>query len=111
MEDGYGNIVATKGDPIYGITLYGTGRNPTKILDELIKSFDIRFIDDKSIDLYHYETKKYENIDLFTTTMIEYGYLLNFDGKIVIPERVEYDYLPYNEKNSVNYDQEKDSPY
>jgi hypothetical protein len=39
LEDEYGNVVFFKD---YGITLYGGPRNPTKILDELIKVFDIK---------------------------------------------------------------------
>jgi hypothetical protein len=103
LEDQYGNVVFFKD---YGITLYGGPRNPTKILDELIKVFDIKFIDDSAIDMYDYEPDKYENIDLFIPTMLEYGYLLGFDGKIVIPEREESDYLPYKENSSTDNNQD-----
>ncbi len=106
LEDQYGNVVFFKD---YGITLYGGPRNPTKILDELIKVFDIKFIDDSAIDKYDYEPDKYENIDLFIPTMLEYGYLLNFDGKIVIPEREEADYLPY--KNDDKGTENNDFPF
>lgn len=106
LEDEYGNVVFFKG---YGITLYGGPRNPTKILDELVKAFDIKFIDDDSIDKYDYEPDKYKNIDLFTPTMLSHGYLLGFDGKIVIPERDNRDYLPYNKET--NSDEDNDLPF
>lgn len=106
LEDQYGNVVFFKD---YGITLYGGPRNPTKILDELISVFDIKFIDDESIDMYDYEPEKYKNIDLFTPTMLKYGYLLGFDGKIIIPEREESDYLPYSEADEIN--ENKDLPF
>jgi len=106
LEDEYGNVVSFKG---YGITLYGGPRNPTKILDELISVFDIKFIDDGAIDMYDYEPEKYKNIDLFIPTMLKYGYLLDFDGKIVIPEREESDYLPYSETNET--DKNEDLPF
>lgn len=94
LEDQYGNVVFFKE---YGITLYGPV-NPTKILDELINTFSIKYILDESIDLYHHESDKYKNIDLYTPTMLNHGYLLGFDGKIIIPEREESDYMPYKRK-------------
>lgn len=95
LVDQYGNVVFFKG---YGITLYGGPRNPLKILDELIKTFDIMFIDDSAIDKLDYESDKYKPEDLFWETMDEYGYVT--DGKIVIPEREEKDYLPFATKES-----------
>lgn len=109
LEDQYGNVIFFKG---YGITLYGGPRNPTKIIDELIKVFDIKFIDDEAIDMYDYEPDKYKDIDLFTPTMLKYGYLLGFDGKIVIPEREESDYLPYKDGSDTNKNNsEQDLPF
>lgn len=107
LEDQYGNVVYFKG---YGITLYGGPRNPTKILDELIKVFDIKFIDDEAIDKYDYEPDKYKDIDLFIPTMLSFGYLLGFDGKIIIPERDEYEYLPYKSEDD-NDDSNSDLPF
>ena len=98
LEDQYGNVVAAKGTPLYGITLYGGPRNPIKILDELVNAFDIMFIDDESIDKYNYEPKKYDDVDLYTSTMVEYGYLLKRGGGIVITERDENEYVPYDKK-------------
>ena len=108
LEDQYGNVVFFKE---YGITIYGGPRNPTKILDELIKLFDIKFIDDEAIDMYNYEPGKYKDIDLFTPTMIKYGYLLGFDGKIVIPEREESDYLPYKDDSKSKDGDDQDLPF
>jgi hypothetical protein len=95
LEDEYGNVVYFKG---YGVTLYGGPRNPKKILDELIKVFGVKFIDDEAIDMYDYEPEKYKDIDLFIPTMLNYGYLLGFDGKIVVPKREESEYLPFRTK-------------
>lgn len=106
LEDQYGNIIFFKE---YGITLYGGVNNPMKIIDELIKVFDIKFIDDDSIDKYDYEPDKYKDIDLFIPTMLNYGYLLGFDGKIIIPEREEAEYLPYNKNESDK--ENKDFPF
>lgn len=75
-----------------GITLYGM-RNPNKILDELIRAFDIMFLDDDAMDKHHYEPEKYKDVDLWMETMDKYGYVQ--DGKVVVPEREEADYLPY----------------
>ncbi|MBP9758744.1 hypothetical protein KBD45_03540 [Candidatus Dojkabacteria bacterium] len=90
LKDQYGNIVFFKS---YGITLYGGPRNPQKILDELIRAFDIMFIDDEAIDKLDYESEKYKAEDLFLETMDKYGYVT--DGKIIVPERDESEYLPY----------------
>lgn len=92
LEDQYGNIVFFKD---YGITLYGGPRNPFKILDELVNAFGIMFIDNDSIDKYYYEPEKYKDVDLFTPTMIEYGYTV-VNGTVTVPEREESEYLPYN---------------
>lgn len=104
LEDEYGNVVSFKG---YGITLYGGPRNPFKILDELVGAFGIMFIDDEAIDKYDYEPEKYKDVDLFTPTMIEYGYTV-VDGVVTVPEREESEYLPYN-KNEVADDISGDS--
>lgn len=104
LEDQYGNVVLFKD---YGITLYGGPRNPFKILDELVSAFGIMFIDDESIDKYDYEPEKYKDVDLFTPTMIEYGYNV-VDGVVTVPEREESEYLPYN-KNEVTDDTSGDS--
>jgi hypothetical protein len=62
--------------------------------------------------MYDYEAEKYKDIDLFTPTMLKYGYLLSFDGKIVIPEREESDYLPYKDDSSTNKNNEnQDLPF
>lgn len=92
LEDQYGNIVFFKD---YGITLYGGPRNPFKILDELVNAFGIMFIDNDSIDKYYYEPEKYKDVDLFTPTMIEYGYTV-VNGTVTVPEREESEYLSYN---------------
>jgi hypothetical protein len=91
LEDQYGNVVFFKG---YGITLYGL-RNSTKILDELIRAFEIMFLDDNAMDKYHYESEKYKDVDLWMETMDRYGYII--DGKVVIPERDESEYLPHSQ--------------
>jgi len=91
LEDEYGNVVLFKG---YGITLYGEPRNPMKILDELVRAFDIMFINDESIDKYDYEPDKYKDVDLFTPTMIYHGYIV-VDGVVTVPERDESEYIPY----------------
>jgi hypothetical protein len=108
IEDEYGNVVSAKGEPIYGITLYGNmRRNPRKILDTLITTFKIKFIDDDAIDDYYHEPELYKNIDLYTPTTLKYGYLIDFNGDIVIPQRNENDYLPYekitDEPNNNDY--------
>lgn len=53
------------------------------------------FIDNDSIDKYYYEPEKYKDVDLFTPTMIEYGYTV-VNGTVTVPEREESEYLPYN---------------
>lgn len=88
IQDQYGNTIFFKG---YGITLYGH-KNPNKILDELITTFDIMFIDDDAIDKLHYESEKYNSENLFFETMKEYGYVT--DGVIKVPQRNEIDYFP-----------------
>jgi hypothetical protein len=93
LEDQYGNVVFFKG---YGITIYGNSRNPTKILDELINTFDIMFLDDDAMDKYYHEPDKYNNSYLYIETMIKYGYILDSDGKIKIPKRNISEYLPFN---------------
>ena len=54
------------------------------------------FIDDSAIDKLDYEPEKYKAEDLFLETMNEYGYVI--DGKIIVPEREESEYLPYKQK-------------
>jgi len=97
LEDEFGNTIMVKGDPIYGVTRYGSINNPIKILDELVKGFGVKFITDGEIDKYHYESEKYKDIDLYTITMVKAGYLLKFNGDIVIPERNKDKCKPYNE--------------
>lgn len=106
LVDTYGNVVFFKG---YGITLYGGPRNPWKILDELIQAFDIMFIDDSAIDKLDYEPEKYKADDLFWETMNEYGYVQ--DGKVVVPEREEKDYLPYPERENKNGGDGEELPF
>lgn len=91
LRDQYDNVVCFKG---YGITLYGAPRNPWKIFDELIRAFDVMFIDDSAMDKLYYEPEKYNAEDLFLETMNKYGYVI--DGKIIVPKRTEEDYLPYS---------------
>jgi len=97
LEDDYGNSISYYEE---GMTLYYP-QNPNRILDELIKIFDIEYIDDDAFCNYIYEPEKYKDIDLYIPTMLKYGYFLGVNGKIVIPKRTEKDYLPYkNEENN-----------
>ena len=110
LQDEYGNDIYAKGDPMYGVTLYGFGRNPTRIFDQLISVFDMMFINDAVIDKLVYEPEKYEGKEqeLFEETMQRYGYLV-VDGKVVIPEREEKDYKPYIWKEE--YKNDDDLPF
>lgn len=102
LKDQYGNMVFFKG---YGITLYGGPKNPWKILDELIRVFEIMFIDDEAIDKLDYEPEKYKAEDLFFETMKNYGYIQ--DNKIVVPEREETYYLPYPPRVDKKHNEEE----
>ena len=82
---------------MYGITVRRC--NPVKILDELIKAFDVMFIDDDYMEILAYEPKEYEDVDLYLTTMVKCGYLAKKGGGIVIPEREERDFLPYDKRD------------
>lgn len=110
LEDEYGNVIYAKDDPMYGVTLYGFGRNPTRIFDQLIKVFDVMFIDDRVMEKLVYEPEKYEDKgqELYETTMQKYGYSI-VDGKTVIPEREEKDYKPYIWKEE--FENDDDLPF
>ena len=110
LQDEYGNVCLIKDGSTCGLTFYGPKNNPTKILDELINNFETRFIDDAYEEMYFYEPEKYENINLWTVCMIRHGYLLNFDGNIVVPERHVDDYETYNFSDK-NFDDNDDMPF
>jgi hypothetical protein len=93
LTDEYGNTVFFKG---YGITLYGP-RNITKIMDELVRAFDLMFIDDDAIDKLDYEPENYDASVLFWETMNKYGYVK--DGKLTVPERDTSEYQRLNITN------------
>jgi hypothetical protein len=100
VVDKYGNttLLDVNKDKIFGLTAYGAN-NPTFLLDELVKAFNVMFIMDEDIELYEYQPEIYQNIDLFTPRMIYSGYMLNFDNEVIVPERDEKDYLPIDFKN------------
>lgn len=97
LEDEFGNTVIFLGN---GLSLRENSTNPTKILDELIKNFNIKFIDKETERELEYFPEKFKNIDIFKTITIKMGYFLGWKNQIIIPQRCELDYHPY----SKNYD-------
>ena len=96
LQDEYGNVCLIEDNPTCGVTFYGSKNNPTKIIDELINNLEIKFIDDSYEEMFFYEPEKYKDINLWTVCMIRYGYLLDFDGNIIVPEREDESYKPYD---------------
>jgi hypothetical protein len=71
------------------ISVYGQN-NPTKIIDELINHFQVKFLTDEEIE--HLLRGEDYTIDfLCNRVMSEYGYS-NDDEKIIVPIRKQEDY-------------------
>ena len=93
LEDEFGNTVIFLGN---GLSLRENSTNPTKILDELIKNFNIKFIDKETERELEYFPENFRNIDIFKTITIKMGYYIGYKNQIVIPKRCELDYQPYS---------------
>ncbi len=92
-SDENGNVVDS---PTLELTVYGLN-NPTKIMDELIKNFNAKFITDNEELLLFHNSELFDEIDvLYDNVMEKYGYLNN--GIISIPNRIESDYKSFGEK-------------
>lgn len=91
--DEFGNKV---NDYSLELTSYGLN-NPTKIMEELIKTFDAKFITDNELEILYYESENEINMnELFDNSMKRFGYLI--DDKIVVPKRKDECYIPYENK-------------
>lgn len=79
--------------PTLEICAYGRN-NSTKVRDELIKHFNVKFITDNEEELLYHEPERCENIEqMFDKVMEQYGYLIN--GEIIVPEREISEYKPH----------------
>jgi hypothetical protein len=106
LVDKFGNVIQVGGNDLlsmYGITIRGL-RNPTFILDELIKTFNIMFIDDEAEELLYYEPEKYKVNDMFIDVMGKYGYII--DGELIIPQREEDELKPISQEKLNKIDEE-----
>jgi hypothetical protein len=89
VDDFNNRVVINEIDNDLEISVYGRN-NPTKILDELIKHFQVKFLTDEEIE--HLLREEEYTVDfLCNRVMSDYGYFKD-NEKIIVPIRKLEDY-------------------
>lgn len=98
LIDPYGNCVHINQcdyDYLYELSVHGLN-NSTYIRDSLVKDFNMKFITDNEVIMLYDEPDLLSDVeDVYDSVMEEYGYGINDDGSIVMPDRDERDYKPF----------------
>lgn len=98
LIDHYGNSVhisQSDYDYVYELWSYGLN-NSTYIRDSLVRVFGVKFIIDNEEMMFYYEPELLSDSEnLYDVVMVRYGYGINDDGSVIIPDRDDEDYYPF----------------